>query len=292
MKNELPQIRFESNFIEVEGIEIITLEGLMQRRESLSHYPEKPHQLEFYALAYYTAGHTRHLVDFIWHEAKANTLLYLSKGQVNAFDFNADVKGYLILFTEDYFKKQLNKLPKTEVVRLFNSHLFSPQLQVPDNSNVQKYIELLFAEFYDEKESFNKANTVDALFTVLFSKLEQLKKFQTFHIQESDKLARFLEFKSLVEKHYSQSRNADFYADKMHLSYKHLNSICKEIIDSTAKQFIDEFIVLEAKRRLINSSIKSTELAFHMGFEESTNFVKYFKKRTGLTPNSFKNKYT
>ncbi len=291
MKKELPKIQFESSFLEVKGIEIITLESLMERRESLSHYPEKPHQLEFYALAYYTAGQTKHLVDFVWHEAKSNTLLYLSKGQVNAFNFNEEVQGYLILFTETYFKKQLNKLPNTEVVRLFNSHLFSPKLQIPDNSNVKKYMELLFAEFYNERETFNKANTIDALFTVLFSKLEQLKKFQTFHIKESDKLAQFLQFKSLVEQQYTQSRNADFYAGKMRMSYKHLNSICKEIIDSTAKQFIDAFIVLEAKRRLINSSVKSTELAFDMGFEEPTNFVKYFKKKTGLTPNTFKNNY-
>ncbi|MEP3210478.1 MAG: helix-turn-helix domain-containing protein [Maribacter sp.] len=291
MKNELPKIQFESNFLEVKGIEIITLESLMQRRERLNHYPEKPHQIEFYALAYYTAGQTKHLVDFVWHEAKPNSLLYLSKGQVNAFDFNEEVQGYLILFTEAYFKKQLNKLPNTEVVRLFNSHLFSPKIQIPDNSNVKKYIELLFAEFYNEKETFNKANTIDALFTVLFSKLEQLKKFQTFHIKDSDKLAQFLQFKSLVEQQYIQSRNADFYANKMGISYKHLNSICKEIINSTAKQFIDAFIVLEAKRRLINSSVKSTELAFNMGFEEPTNFVKYFKKKTGLTPNKFKNTY-
>ena len=291
MKNELPKIQFESSFLQVKGIEIITLESLMQRRERLNHYPEKPHQLEFYALAYYTAGQTKHLVDFVWHEAKSNSLLYLSKGQVNAFDFNEEVQGYLILFTEAYFKKQLNKLPNTEVVRLFNSHLFSPKIQIPDNSNVKKYIELLFAEFYNEKETFNKANTIDALFTVLFSKLEQLKKFQTFHIKDSDKLALFLQFKSLVEQQYIQSRNADFYANKMGISYKHLNSICKEIINSTAKQFIDAFIVLEAKRRLVNSSVKSTELAFNMGFEEPTNFVKYFKKKTGLTPNKFKNTY-
>lgn len=291
MKNELPQIQFESSYFQVAGIEIITFESLMERRKSLNHFPEKPHQLEFYALAYYTAGETKQLVDFVWHEVKANTLLYLTKGQINAFNFKADVKGYLILFTEAYFRNQLNKLPNTEVVRLFNSHLFSPKLEVPKISNVQKYFELLYAEFYEEKETYNKANTINALFTVLFSKLEQLKKYQTFHVKDSEKLSRFLEFKTLVEQQYAQSRNARFYAQKMHISYKHLNSICKEIIDSTAKDFIDAFVVLEAKRRLMNSLIKSTELAFNMGFEESTNFVKYFKKKTGLTPNAFKKEH-
>lgn len=292
MQKELPQIPFQSGNFQVEGIEIITLQGLMQRRENLDHYPERAHQIEFYALVYYTGGETKHLVDFVWHEVKANTLIYLTRGQINAFCFKKGVSGYLILFTEAYFRRQLNKMPDSEVVRLFNSHLFSPKLQIPENSNVHQYIALLFDEFYDGKETFNKANTINALFTVLFSKLEQLKKFQTFHIKESDKLQRFLQFKTLVEEEYTQSRNADFYADQLHMSYKHLNSICKAIIDRTAKQFIDEFIILEAKRRLINSSIKSTELAFALGFEEATNFVKYFKNKTGFTPNRFKKLYS
>lgn len=87
------------------------------------------------------------------------------------------------------------------------------------------------------------------------------------------------------------SRNANFYAKKLNITYKHLNSICKDVADVTAKQFIDAFIILEAKRLLINSEMKSTELAYTLGFEEPTNFVKYFKKYTGLTPNTFKNDY-
>ena len=84
------------------------------------------------------------------------------------------------------------------------------------------------------------------------------------------------------------SRNAEFYANQMNITYKHLNEICKEIINSTAKQFIDDFVLLEAKRQLTNSGIRSTDLAYQLGFREPTNFVKYFKKHTGLTPNQFK----
>lgn len=102
----------------------------------------------------------------------------------------------------------------------------------------------------------------------------------------------FLKFKNILEKEYIISRNADYYAKKINITYKHLNVICKGIVSITAKQFIDEFVILEAKRKLINSSIKSTELAYLMGFEESTNFVKYFKKHTGHTPNQFKKQYS
>jgi AraC-like DNA-binding protein len=289
MSNEIPNINFKSNnSSKIDGIEIVMLENLIQKKDTFDHFPEKAHQLDFYMLVFYTEGETKHLVDFVWHEVRKNTLIYITKGQVNAFDFNKSLKGYMILFTEEYFKSQLNKLPKNELIRLFTSHLFSPKIQIPLSSNVSNYIHLFYDEYNKGNEVFNKKTILDSLYTIIFSKLEQHKQDQTFHIRESDKLEYFLKFKSSLEVNLRISRNADFYAKKMNITYKHLNVICKEIVGLTAKQFIDEFIILEAKRKLINSTIKSTELAYLIGFEESTNFVKYFKKHTGLTPNVFK----
>ena len=222
---------------------------------------------------------------------KKNTIIHISKGQVNAFQFNDKLKGFIVLFTEDYLKKQLNSLPKNEIDRLFNAQLFSPIMQVPRTSNVAEYIQLFYEEYRDTEEDYNQESTYNALYSIIFSKLERLKQYQTFHLKHSDKLNTFLNFKALLETNYKQSRNADFYAEKLNITYKHLNTISKNIISLTAKQFIDAFLVLEAKRLLMNSEIKSTELAYLLGFEEPTNFVKYFKKHTGFTPNQFKKEY-
>lgn len=291
MKKEIPNIKFESSSEKIEGIEIIALENLKKRIGNLDHNPEKAHQVSFNVLVYYTEGKSKHFVDFVWHEVHENTLIHLTKGQINAFKFNNSLKGFLILFTDEYLKKQLTRLPQNEIVRLFNSQLFSPKIQIPISSNVSHYINLLYEEFYRDYNTFNKKRICDSLYTIIFSKLEELKQYQTFHIKQTDKLRLFLQFKGLVELHYAENRNADFYASKLNITYKHLNSICKDIINVTAKTFIDEFIILEAKRMLINSSVKSSELAFQLGFNEPTNFVKYFKKQTGLTPNSFKKSY-
>ncbi len=291
MAKELPSIPYKSNVSFDYGIEILTIESLRDRLEDLDHNPERPHQLAFNMIVLYTSGSSKQMVDFVWHDIRENTLLYVSKGQANAFKFEEELRGYLMLFTDDYLKEQLNKLPRNEIVRLFTSHLFSPKIQIPESSNVGHYIDLFFKEFYKNSNVYNKRMICDSLYTIIFSKLEELKQFQTFHVKQSNKLELFLRFKNLVEANFTKSRNADFYASKLNITYKHLNSVCKDIVDITAKNFIDEFVVLEAKRRLINSSIKSNELAYRLGFNEPTNFVKYFKKFTGLTPNSFKKEY-
>ncbi|WP_292945473.1 helix-turn-helix domain-containing protein [Olleya sp. UBA1516] len=292
MPKDIPQIVFNSQKPNNSGIEILSIENLANRKDQVvSHHPEKAHQVAFNMIVLYTAGESKQLVDFVWHTVKKNTIIHISKGQINAFQFTKNLKGYILLFTEDYLLKQINALPKNELIRLFNAHLFSPIIQVPIDSNVVHYIELLFEEYHNQKEDYNQENTYKSLHNIIFSKLERLKQYQTIHLKQSKLLNTFLDFKSLLDLHFKTSRNADFYAEKLNITYKHLNTICKATIAITAKQFIDQFVVLEAKRLLINSEIKSTELAYSLGFEESTNFVKYFKKHTGFTPNKFKKHY-
>ncbi|MEM5538501.1 helix-turn-helix domain-containing protein [Olleya sp. AS48] len=289
MPKDIPQIVFNSQKPNNSGIEILSIESLAIRKDNaVDHHPEKAHQVAFNMIVLYTEGESKQLVDFVWHSVKQNTIIHISKGQINAFQFTENLKGYILLFTEDYLKKQINALPKNELIRLFNAHLFSPIIQVPKNSNVIHYFELLFEEYNSQKEDYNQENTYKSLHSIIFSKLERLKQHQTFHLKPSKQINTFLAFKALLETHYITSRNANFYAQKLNITYKHLNSICKETLSITVKQFIDEFIVLEAKRQLVNSEIKSTELAYALGFEEPTNFVKYFKKNTGFTPNQFK----
>lgn len=291
LEKEIPHIAFNSNKNMDFGIEVISIESLVTKSKELKHDPEKPHQVAFNMILLFTEGKSKHLVDFVWHEVKENTLIHLSKGQINAFKFNVNLKGFLILFTNEYLQNQFNTLPEATITHLLKSHLFSPKIEVLESSNVSVYIQLLNDEFYAGSDEINKRYTINFLFNIIFSKLEVLKRDQTTYTIKTEKLEVFLKFEALLEENYMKSRNADFYAEKLNITYKHLNVISREITNNTIKQFIDEFIVLEAKRKLINSSIRSNELAFLMGFSEPTNFIKYFKKMTGLTPKSFKNKH-
>ncbi|SLM29674.1 Transcriptional regulator, AraC family (fragment) [Desulfamplus magnetovallimortis] len=67
-----------------------------------------------------------------------------------------------------------------------------------------------------------------------------------------------------------------------------MNKIAKAITGNTVKSFIDNFVILEIKRQLAISDISIKELTYLMGFEEPTNFVKYFKKHTSHSPSQFR----
>ena len=287
MRKDIPHIAFQATEKTNFGFDVVSLDYIRQQK-GFDHNPEQPHQLKFYNLIFFTEGKGRHFIDFNWYPVQENTLIYLTKDQVNAFDFSSDFKGYCMLFTEDYFADSFSHLPKDFVFRLFNPQLFSPILQIPKASDFNSYFNLLLSEF-DDFTAFNQKTILESLFVILVSKAEYYKQHQTFHIKDSSKIQLFQKFTKLLEDSFQKTRSANFYASELGITYKHLNTISKLLVNKTAKNVIDDYIILQAKRNLINSSIKSTQLAYKLGFEDATNFTKYFKKNTGLTPKSFKN---
>lgn len=286
MNKEIPSINFNpalnSNF----GFEIVSIENISKSKDQGEHNPELPHQLKFYNIIFFTGGSGRHFIDFKWYPVQQNSLVYLTKEQVNAFEFSESLAGFCIVFTEAYFVNCFSNLSEDFVFRLFNPQLFSPILQIPKKSDFENYFHLLTKEF-NNSISFNHKSIIDSLFVILVSKAENIKQNQTNQVKDSSKINVFQKFTSLIEQHLTKSRSAEFYAEELGITYKHLNTICKELVNKTAKKVIDDFIILQAKRNLINSNLKSNELAYKLGFEDPTNFTKYFKKNTGFTPNSF-----
>jgi AraC-like DNA-binding protein len=74
----------------------------------------------------------------------------------------------------------------------------------------------------------------------------------------------------------------------MKTNVRQLGRIVRSITGKTTKQIIDEDLVLEIKRRLVHGGASVGEIAEGLGFEETTNLVKYFKRHTGVTPGAFR----
>lgn len=288
MSKELPFIHFRPQSKQNFGFEIISIDTIRKSKYRYSHNPEKPHQLKFYTLIFFTEGSGRHYIDFNWYSIRKNTLLYLSKEQVHAFDFSTGLNGHCIMFDENYFLDCLSEFSDDFVFRLFTPQLYSPLLNIPEHSKFMVYFNLLNSEFHNHL-SFRNSSILKSLFIILVTKAEEIKQKESIHIKESSQTIIVKKFIALIEENFATSRNATFYANKLAITYKHLNSICKEVLGKTAKNVIDEMLILYAKRLLINSELRSNELSYKLGFDDPTNFSKYFKKHTGLTPKLFKN---
>lgn len=96
-------------------------------------------------------------------------------------------------------------------------------------------------------------------------------------------------FISLVQLNFKKERFLEFYADKLEVSTKHLSRTVKETTGSTAVNWIDRFVILEAKVLLKSSTMSIQQIADELNFNSQSFFGKYFKKHTGRSPKDFRN---
>lgn len=99
----------------------------------------------------------------------------------------------------------------------------------------------------------------------------------------------FEQFISLVAKYHGQYRNVGFYADKLCLTPKYLSKLIKNATGRSAPEWIDAYVILEAKNMLKYSNETIKEIVYKLNFPNQSVFYKFFKARTGMTPSEYRN---
>lgn len=97
------------------------------------------------------------------------------------------------------------------------------------------------------------------------------------------------QFLILVQKHFRKERFLDFYASLLEVTPKHLSRTVKKQTGFTAVEWIERYVILEAKVLLKSSNLNIQQIADELNFPSQSFFGKYFKKLTGLSPKEFRN---
>ena len=286
----IPQISFkEKDDNSISGFELLDFGELLSRNwKNADHDPFLPHRLNFFAIIAIRSGTVDHSLDFNSYALSGGDNLVVSKGQVHAFDKKSPYQGHMILFTEEFLLGHLAPSAVSKISRLYNYHLRPVRHHRFDGSGE------LIALLEKEIQSGNPALSSEIIAAILSIYLLKLETGSAIH--DNDQVSGrsyeiFDAFRNQLESGFRQTRDAKDYAKKLAVSYKRLNSVCKELTGKTAKRFIDDYVILESKRQLSATALSVKEISYDCGFDEPTNFLKYFRKHTGQTPVQFRNKY-
>ncbi|WP_315342711.1 helix-turn-helix domain-containing protein [Hoylesella oralis] len=102
----------------------------------------------------------------------------------------------------------------------------------------------------------------------------------------------FSEFMELITVYYKISRDVSFYAEKLHISTRYLGQIVKLKTGHTPKTVIDHYVIMQLKLLLRTGKDSIKEIAWQYHFNDDSFFCRYFKFRTGVSPQQFRNRIT
>lgn len=291
MKENPVHIKFQNHQNPYAAFDLVKLKYLFQRKK-LDHSPFQLHIVEFYVIVLIEEGEGLHTIDFTEYKYEKGTLLTIRKDQIHKFHESSSAKGIVLLFTDEFLVSYLEKLEALKSLQLFNEVLGVPKIQLSEAElkEVSDLVKRIEKEYFKVNDD-HSLGIIRSELHILTTKLYRIKSNKNQLIVNRKYLSEFIDFQNLVEQEVTKYTKVKDYAKLIGVSTKTLNTITKTIVNKSAKEFIDDICTKQIKRLLINTELSIKEIAYASGFEESTNFYKYFKRQTQITPEQFRNKF-
>ncbi|MFV7234497.1 MULTISPECIES: helix-turn-helix domain-containing protein [Flavobacterium] len=249
-------------------------------------FVEEPHRHNSYVLVFFTKGSGTHEIDFDVFSIQRGSMFFLQPGQMHHWDLSDDVEGFVIFYSQEmynlYFgQKIIGDYP------FYSSVNNTPEMvfDAVESKAILPYFDNIISETQG-----NQMLKQDKIMNLLDSiHIEIARKYSETLLHEAHSYnVKIKNFEVLLEKNFKTERTPSFYASQLHITLKHLNRICNEILKKTTTEVITDRIILEAKRMLMDKKMTVNEIATELGFDDYSYFTRLFKKHTAMTPTAFR----
>ena len=208
------------------------------------------------------------------------------------FDAKEKYKGKLLVFTDEFFCKSEADRTFLHSTILFNDLISDASIQLEaSNREFAQLFENIRNELKEEVDK-NQSDILRNLLHNLLLLAERVKRKSGFQeIKKGADLDYTILFKDLLNENFSKLKTVSSYAKLIQVSEKRLTQATTKVLGKTPKEMMDEKVMLEAKRLLTYTNKSIREIGYILGFDEPTNFTKYFRKHSTKTPVEFREKY-
>lgn len=203
------------------------------------------------------------------------------------------ISGHFCVFLPDFFA-QFGSITQYDIFKVNGTHIF----ELTDNEfkNATSIFEKMLNEV--QTEYVYKYDVIRNLVFELIHlamKLQPSTNFENSKIDSSNRITNL--FLELLERQFPideknnqlNFRSASDFANQLSIHINHLNRAVKKTTQKTTTQIITQKIIQEAKSMLKHSNKNVSEIAYSLGFEETTYFNNFFKKNVGQTPLKYRN---
>lgn len=235
-----------------------------------------------------TQGTAKAEINLVSYDIKAPALVIMRGAQIMQPTYiSPDFKASVIVMSKRFRDNIFLFLNNTPLYSLTTRH---PVVAIPPES-FPKYME--FSKTLQEllHSTLNPYASQALLFEVVgFIFKTVYSCYEPYSREIVSKQGRMSDrFIRLAQENFRDQRFLDFYAEKMEVTPKHLSRTVKKQTGYAAVEWIERFVILEAKVLLKSSNLNIQQISDELNFRSQSFFGKYFKKFTGMSPKEFRN---
>jgi AraC family transcriptional activator of pobA len=253
---------------------------------------DKPHRHNYYTIVWPVTATGRHIIDFKEYAIQPNHIFFVSPGQVHQITTDPDPTGYVLLFTPEFLEKNSIRNDFIFNLKLFQKCDETPPLPVSDQmaDRLRTFADQMISAFQNQNDMFLEViGAYLKLFLIECNNHCSLTPGSNLQkIEVSKTLVK--NFREAVEKDFAQNHQVQYYAETLNVTPNYLNNVIKTSIEISAKDYIQNKLILEAKRMVIFTEMSAKEIGFELGFDDPSHFSKFFKINTGQSLQEFKDR--
>lgn len=280
----LRETRFTNERLSLVGVELLRLADLFERvPHSVLRQPER---IDFAMLLVVDRGRGTHQVDFQQMVLAPGAVVAVRPGAVQQWQPTHGLDGDVLLIEPQLLQPRIGQSSAHMQHRLLEDWPSHFTLQVREQKRWAAMCNLLRDELNQtdlDKLSVDTARELtQSLLLTLARGAQQAAPTALFH----DLMCRRLvhELDQLV----AVRPSVGVLAQRLGTSPSTLGRACQSTLGLTAKEVVDQRVSLEAKRLLVHTQATAVSIGEQLGFSEPTNFLKFFKRCAGMTPEQFR----
>ena len=248
-----------------------------------------PHRHDYYTILYIRSASGKHVIDYQSYTFAPAQVHFVSPGQIHQVALEGPPSGVVITFSRDFLAK--NDIPESFItnINLFRSFSDNPPLQL--DREIQHRLNRLVVEMESciQNDYYYQDRALGALIQLFLIYCNNSTELDSIQVtDESPGVCILRDFKQLVDTRFQDWHKVNDYSSQLHISSKHLSQTIKGLTGKSAKEVIQDRLLLEAKRLLLHTEMSVKEIGYEIGFEEPLHFSSFFKRKVGKSPSLFR----
>ena len=251
-----------------------------------------PVKFSAFTSIFVTQGTAEADINLITYKLEAPCMINVGAGEiVYPHNISDDFEASFAVLSKRLADSVINVLKDKSVFSSLRSH---PVVKISQTDKVA------LQQFYDSIDEIMADTSIEYPYeTILYSIVAFFFKNASKYYERYRKMIaptvqnriadRFIR---LVQEHFRTERFLDFYATKLDITPKHLSRTIKQQTGTSAVDWINRFVILEAKVMLRSSNLNIQQIAEELNFPSQSFFGKYFKKATGISPKDYRNSFS
>ncbi len=247
--------------------------------------PDEPHLHDYEELIVGITGQLEHFIDFKTITLDAPLVSFVTKGKVHRVIpklKDGKCSMWVLRFKSEF-------IPDTTFQLYANFHDHAT-LKIQDGGCFNRMValcEIIHGAMQLENPDLGVVkHLLSALFIMIESERQKIQPDE--HVKVLSQNNSIQNFLKILEENFRKPVGVEFYAEKLFMSPRNLNLICKNVLHHTVSEIIETRKLIEAKNLLTHTDMQVSEIGFTLGYNERAYFTNVFKKRTGQTPTEFR----